>query len=103
MSARDLAHLGDPFFQAAARYDRPYEGTGLGLSVVRGLVGLHGGSICVESEPGKGTRVSIRLPLTFQPLPRGEKPTAGIETIARRHGADDANQLSAEMMVKKIA
>jgi len=103
MSARDLAHLGDPFFQAGAHYDRPYEGTGLGLSVVRGLVGLHGGSICVESEPGKGTRVSVRLPLDFQPLPRGEKPTAGIETIARRSGPDDAYQLSAEMMVKKIA
>ena len=63
MTARDLEHLGDPFFQAGASYDRAYEGTGLGLSVVRGLVGLHGGSICVESEPDKGTCVSVRLPL----------------------------------------
>jgi two-component system, cell cycle sensor histidine kinase DivJ len=102
MSARDLAHLGDPFFQARTSYDRAYEGTGLGLSVVRGLVGLHGGSICVESESGKGTRVSVRLPLDFQPPARGEKPTARIETIARRSTSDDSH-LSTEMMVKKIA
>jgi len=58
----DLARLGDPFFQAKSSYDRPYEGTGLGLSVVRGLVGLHGGSLHVESTPGAGTCVSVRLP-----------------------------------------
>ncbi len=103
MSARDLAHIGDPFFQAGVRYDRPYEGTGLGLSVVRGLVGLHGGSIRVESEPGKGTCISVRLPLDFKPLPRGVKHVAQIETISRRSSAEDAYQPSAEMMVKKIA
>ena len=58
----DLARLGDPFFQAKSSYDRPYEGTGLGLSVVRGLLGLHGGSLHVESTPGAGTCVSVRLP-----------------------------------------
>ncbi|MGB8276436.1 MAG: PAS domain-containing sensor histidine kinase [Methylovirgula sp.] len=103
MSTRDLAHLGDPFFQAGASYDRPYEGTGLGLSVVRGLVGLHGGSICVESEPGKGTSVSVRLPLDCRQLARGKKCTARIETIARRSGGDDSYQFGTEMMVKKIA
>ena len=43
IGADDLARLGDPFFQASSSHDRSYEGTGLGLSVVRGLVGLHGG------------------------------------------------------------
>ncbi|MHB8885436.1 MAG: PAS domain-containing sensor histidine kinase [Methylovirgula sp.] len=103
MSARDLAHLGDPFFQAGASYDRPYEGTGLGLSVVRGLVGLHGGTICVESEPGKGTCVNVRLPLDCRLAPNGKSRTAKIETIARRGRLDDLNQFSAEMTVKKIA
>jgi cell cycle sensor histidine kinase DivJ len=63
ISAQDLPRLGDPFFQAKGSYDRAYEGTGLGLSVVRGLVGLHGGRLTIESAPGIGTRVSVRLPV----------------------------------------
>ena len=65
IAAGDLARLGDPFFQAKSSYDRPYEGTGLGLSVVRGLVGLHGGTLHVESTPGAGTCVSVRLPAEY--------------------------------------
>lgn len=63
ISANDLPRLGDPFFQAKGSYDRAYEGTGLGLSVVRGLVGLHGGRLTIESAPGVGTRVAVRLPV----------------------------------------
>jgi cell cycle sensor histidine kinase DivJ len=63
IAASDLPRLGDPFFQARGSYDRAYEGTGLGLSVVRGLVGLHGGRLTIESAPGVGTRVSVRLPI----------------------------------------
>jgi cell cycle sensor histidine kinase DivJ len=70
IAASDLARLGDPFFQAKSSYDRPYEGTGLGLSVVRGLVGLHGGTMHIESTPGAGTCVSVRLP-TERPLHAG--------------------------------
>ncbi len=62
IAASDLARLGDPFFQAKSSHDRRYEGTGLGLSVVRGLVGLHGGSLQIESTPGAGTCVAVRLP-----------------------------------------
>jgi two-component system, cell cycle sensor histidine kinase DivJ len=80
--ARDLARLGDPFFQAKDSYDRPYEGTGLGLSVVRGLVGLHGGSMKVESAPGEGTRVTITLPLDCRTQPEQARSRgARIETI----------------------
>jgi cell cycle sensor histidine kinase DivJ len=63
IAASDLARLGDPFFQAKSSYDRPYEGTGLGLSVVRGLVGLHGGSLQIESTPGAGTCVTVTMPV----------------------------------------
>ncbi len=59
----DLLQLGAPFFQARQSYDRQHEGTGLGLSVVRGLLGLMGGSMLIESAPGSGTRVSFRLPI----------------------------------------
>jgi cell cycle sensor histidine kinase DivJ len=84
IAPRDLSQLGQPFFQASATYDRHFEGTGLGLSVVRGLVGLHGGMITVESAPGEGTTICVRLPLDCRNTkPRGEG-SAKIEAIVRR-------------------
>lgn len=59
----DLAQVGSPFFQARSSYDRPYEGTGLGVSVVKGLVELHGGKLEMQSRLGEGTRMTVRLPL----------------------------------------
>jgi PAS domain S-box-containing protein len=55
--AEDLAHVFDPFFTT-----KDY-GTGLGLSVVHGIVQEHGGQIEVESELKKGTSFHILLPL----------------------------------------
>ena len=51
-----LQKVFEPFFTTKAK------GTGLGLSVCRQIVHLHGGSIQIESEPGKGTKVFITLP-----------------------------------------
>ncbi|MGO4403109.1 sensor histidine kinase [Bosea sp. RAF48] len=80
IAAVDLPRLGDPFFQVRGAYDRNHEGTGLGLSVVRGLVGLHGGRMTVESALGVGTRVSIRLPVGCA---EAVEPLAKIVTFAR--------------------
>ena len=63
----DIAQLGSPFFQVRSSYDRPYEGTGLGLSVVKGLVELHGGRVEFASRIGEGTSVQVRLPLVAVP------------------------------------
>jgi cell cycle sensor histidine kinase DivJ len=63
ISMDDMPRLGDAFFQASNSHARSFEGTGLGLSLVRGLVGLHGGAIQIESAPNRGTRVVIRLPM----------------------------------------
>lgn len=92
IAACDLPRLGDPFFQVKGSYDRNHEGTGLGLSVVRGLVGLHGGSMTVESAPGVGTRVSIRLPVGGA---REVEQPARIVTFARapRRGLDTKEPL----------
>lgn len=59
----DLPRLGEAFFQARASYDRRHDGSGLGLSIVKGLVRLHGGDIDIRSRLGEGTRVTVRLPL----------------------------------------
>lgn len=58
----DIPRLGAPFVQLNTAYDRSHQGTGLGLSVVNGLVGLHGGVMTIDSELGVGTRITIRLP-----------------------------------------
>ena len=49
----------DPFYTTRA----VGEGMGLGLSVAHAIVGAHGGNIRMESEPGKGTTVRIRIPI----------------------------------------
>ncbi len=58
----DLARIGMPFVRADNSYTRAQEGSGLGLSVVRGLVELHGGTMRLSSRPGEGTVVTVRLP-----------------------------------------
>ena len=76
ISPEHMASLGEPFYQADSKYDRKYEGTGLGLSVVRGLVDLHGGKVEFESEKGRGTTVTVTLPINpveAKPVPATEK------------------------------
>jgi len=104
----DLAKLGSPFFQAAAAYDRAHEGTGLGLSVVRGLVGLHGGDLAIESARGVGTTVSVELPLECAddqdalraPIPiriAARKGQTGITRAAQGRVAGDDDETSGEL------
>jgi cell cycle sensor histidine kinase DivJ len=100
----DLDRLGDPFFQAKSTYDRPYEGAGLGLSIVRGLVGLHGGSMSFESAPTEGACVTVRLPFDCREGRKHAGNYVKIETLARRGrplAASDAAR--SNDTVKKIA
>jgi signal transduction histidine kinase len=63
----DLPHLFQPFLQLDARLAREYNGTGLGLVLVKRLAELHGGSVEVESVFGQGSRFTVSLP--WQPEP----------------------------------
>ena len=59
-----VPHLFEPFRQAETGATRRYGGLGLGLALVRQLVELHGGSVTADhSEPGRGARFIVRLPL----------------------------------------
>ena len=75
-----LARLGDPFFQVRGSHARNHDGSGLGLSIVKGLARLHGGEVEVRSRVGEGTRVIVRLPLDC------ERP--GVPTPARKVDRD---------------
>jgi two-component system CheB/CheR fusion protein len=60
-----LPDVFEPFVQGGSTLDRTAGGMGLGLSVVRSLVEMHGGKIDVESDgPGRGSRFTARLPLS---------------------------------------
>ncbi|OYY80571.1 MAG: hypothetical protein B7Y61_15515, partial [Rhizobiales bacterium 35-66-30] len=63
MSPADVARLGEPFFQTGDM-ERRRTGSGLGLAVVRALVRLHDGAFDVASVLGRGTTVTLSLPLT---------------------------------------
>jgi PAS domain S-box-containing protein len=62
ISQDDLERVMLPFVQAENSLSRRYSGSGLGLAIARELVTLHGGTIAIESEAGRGTTVRIALP-----------------------------------------
>jgi PAS domain S-box-containing protein len=62
IAAQDIERVMEPFGQVDSRLSRRFSGTGLGLPLSRALAEMHGGSLTLESEPGKGTTVAVRLP-----------------------------------------
>jgi two-component system cell cycle sensor histidine kinase PleC len=60
---RDIEKLGRPFEQVENQFTKTKGGSGLGLAISRSLVELHGGSLAIESEVGKGTTVTVTLPI----------------------------------------
>ena len=80
MSADQQALIFEDFRQVEGSTTRPFGGMGLGLTLVRRFCDLLGGTIAVESAPAKGTRVSLRLPVS-RPL-LGQFPLKAVRTPA---------------------
>ncbi len=64
ITPEQLPHIFDRFYQADSSTTRSYEGTGIGLALAKELVLLHGGSIHVQSQYGKGTSFTLKFPLS---------------------------------------
>jgi PAS domain S-box-containing protein len=63
MSPDQLRHLFKPFSQVDSSLARQFEGTGLGLAMVKLLADLHGGAVAVESAVGEGSRFTVWIPM----------------------------------------
>ncbi|RME22876.1 MAG: hypothetical protein D6798_14780 [Deltaproteobacteria bacterium] len=64
----DVDAIFEPFVQLDSARARRFEGTGLGLTIVRRIVELHRGTVQVDSRPGVGTTVAVRLPGAVSPV-----------------------------------
>jgi PAS domain S-box-containing protein len=84
MSPAGLEHLFKPFSQVDSSLARQFEGTGLGLAMVKLLADLHGGSVAVASAVGEGSCFTVWIPLRApqdSESPR-EKPAAAVRRLA---------------------
>jgi CheY-like chemotaxis protein len=91
----DMDRLFLPFKQLDSSLSRQYEGTGLGLGLVRQLAKLHGGSIAVESQVDQGSRFTLALPYR-PPVPADldkvqHVPAAGAEQEAARRATQPSS------------
>ncbi|NJN80746.1 MAG: hypothetical protein HC797_09915 [Anaerolineales bacterium] len=78
IAKEDLKRLFIPFVQVDSSLNRQFEGTGLGLALSHKLTDLHGGSIEVESQVGKGSRFTINLPYQQNNLAKKVEPEKNI-------------------------
>lgn len=82
ISNKDQLRLFTSYFRADNEETRAVSGTGLGLMIVRSIIEKHGGTISLDSEPGRGTKVTVRLPHSLTEAP-SQKATAPESTGPR--------------------
>jgi ammonium transporter, Amt family len=91
IAPEDLARALEPFEQVGSPFDRPRQGTGLGLPLVKAIMERHGGTIAVASALGVGTQVSVSFPprrAVIEPSAAGAVAQRGLISRSRDPIAD---------------
>ncbi len=84
IASADLPHIFEPFYRGADAQARQIHGNGLGLSIVKGIVEAHGGSVSVQSVHGQGSTFVVHLPAY-----RGE-PSPAVPGTSSQQAASSA-------------
>ena len=104
MSPEGLEHLFKPFSQVDSGLARKFEGTGLGLAMVKLLVDLHGGAVAVESAVGEGSCFTVWIPIRApkdadKPQPKTPTPPDGATVGGSRSAlVVESNYKSADLI-----
>lgn len=85
-----LKRAGEPFLQSEALYNKSTPGLGIGLSLAKAIVDLHGGTLDVRSKPDEGTTVTFTLPLDEEALPLENLSERFLESLAEIPSAGPA-------------
>ena len=80
MTEEQRAKLFQRFVQADSSTTRKFGGTGLGLSLTRALADMLGGTVSVESEPGRGSRFAVSLPATYGEPVQADAAASAVES-----------------------
>lgn len=96
IAQQDMDKLFEPFVQVDSGLSRQYEGTGLGLSLVRRLTEIHGGRVSVESKVNKGSRFTVSLPLAQTTAPSVAFTVSHIQTEPSKSSQQTNTKLAAE-------
>ena len=108
MASEYLPHIFDEFYREHTATENKVSGTGLGLSIVKSFVELMNGRIHVESEPGKGTKFTVEIPLELaseEDICKKELPEQTFMTdknIGKRILLAEDNELNAEIAMELL-
>ncbi len=88
IASADLPHIFEPFYRGADAQARQIHGNGLGLSIVKGIVEAHGGSVSVQSVHGQGSTFVVHLPAyRGEPSPASTRNVAAGRFVGVQHAA----------------
>jgi len=103
ISPHHLPQIFEMFSQVTPAVDRSQGGLGIGLSLVRGLVELHGGQIHASSPgPGQGSEFTVQLPISVDPPASVEKPAPPAPSGKLRILVVDDNHDAADMLAMML-
>ncbi len=103
ISEEDQRRLFRPFTQIDSGLNRTQEGTGLGLALVHRLVALHDGRVQLESEPGRGSRLVVTLPLIAAAEPDVVAPVWQDKRDLRQALIVEDDSTAADILVRYLA